>query len=162
MRLYSNIGLAQMDEGRNKNNRVRVQIANPDLIVKEKTLKKRMNKNPKSPFEVILKDYNLTGAGVGVTLSLWCPPAAELLVVQEPHSDRSLRDLVVLRDFFHSLAIISALFFESLFAIVAEERALNWALRMLRMAKAGGTSGKARRLLCNCWVKNINTTSSPL
>jgi len=46
-----------------------------------------MNGNPKSPFEVIIKDYDLTGAGVGVTLSLWCPPAAELLVVQEPHSD---------------------------------------------------------------------------
>ena len=105
-----------------------MQIANPDLIVKEKTLKKRMNGNPKSPFEVILKNYDLTGTGVGVTLSLWCPPAAELLVVQEPHSDRSLRDLVVLRDFFHSLAIISALFFKSLFAIEAVGQALNWVL----------------------------------
>ena len=76
-----------MDEGRDKENRVQVQIANPDLIVKEKTLEKRMNGNPKSPFEVILKNYDLTNAGVGVTLSLWCPPAAELLVVQKPHSD---------------------------------------------------------------------------
>ena len=32
-----------------------------------------MNENPKSPFEVILKYYDLTDAGVGVTLSLWCP-----------------------------------------------------------------------------------------
>jgi len=87
MRLYPNIGLAQMDEGRDEENGVRVQIANLNLIVKEKTLKKRMNGNPKSPFEVILKDYDLTGAGVGVTLSLWCPPGAELLVVQESHSD---------------------------------------------------------------------------
>ena len=70
-----------MDESIDKENRVRVQIANPDLIVKDKTLKKRMNGNSKSPFEVILKNYNLTGAGVGVTLSLWCPLAAELLVV---------------------------------------------------------------------------------
>ena len=70
MRLYPNIGLTQMDKGRDKENRVRVQIANPDLIVKEKTLKKRMNWNPKSPFEVIFKNYDLTGVGVGVTLPL--------------------------------------------------------------------------------------------
>ena len=34
VRLYPNIGLAQMDESRNKKNGVRVQIADPDLIVK--------------------------------------------------------------------------------------------------------------------------------
>jgi len=115
MWLYPNIGLAQMDEGGDKENRVRVQNANPDLIVKDKTMEKRMNGNPKSPFEVILKYCDLTGAGVGVTLSLW-----------------------LLRDFFHSLTIISALFFESLFAIDVAGRALNWVLRMLKMAKAGG------------------------
>ena len=76
-----------MDGSRDKENKVRVHITIPDLIVKENTLKKRMNGNPKSPFEVILKNYDLTGAGVGVTLPLWCPPAAELLVVQKPHSD---------------------------------------------------------------------------
>jgi len=64
-----------------------------------------------------------------------------------------LRDLVVLRDFFHSLAVISALFFESLFAIVAIGKALSWELRMLGMVKAGGSNGKGRRLLCNYWVK---------
>jgi len=51
VRLYSNIGLEQMNEGGDKENRVRMQIANPDLIVKEKTLEKRMNENPKSPLE---------------------------------------------------------------------------------------------------------------
>jgi hypothetical protein len=51
------------------------------------------------------------------------------------------------------LAIISTLFFESLFAIVAVGKALSWELRMLGMAKAGGSNGKGRRLLRNCWVK---------
>ena len=46
-----------------------------------------MNGNPESPFKVFFKNYDLTGAGVGVTLSLWCPPVAELLVVQKSHSD---------------------------------------------------------------------------
>jgi len=81
VRLYSNIGLAQVNEGRDEENRVRVQIANPDLIVEKKTLEKRMDGNPKTPFEEILKDYNLTGVGVGVALPLWRPPAAEFLVV---------------------------------------------------------------------------------
>ena len=81
MRLYSNIGLAQVNEGRNEENGVRVQIADPDLIVEKKALKKRMDGNPKTPLEEILKNNNLTGAGVGVALPLWCPPAAELLVM---------------------------------------------------------------------------------
>ena len=46
-----------------------------------------MNGNPKSPFEEIIKDYNLTDAGVGVALPIWRPPAAEFLVVQQSHSD---------------------------------------------------------------------------
>jgi len=46
MWFYPNIGFTQMDEGRDKENRVWIQIANPNLIVKEKTLKKRMNGNP--------------------------------------------------------------------------------------------------------------------
>jgi len=66
VRLYSNIGLAQVDEGGDKKNRVRVQIANPNLIVKEKTLEKRMNGNPKSPLKKIFKNYDLIGARVGL------------------------------------------------------------------------------------------------
>ena len=64
MRLYSNIGLAQMDKGGDKENRVRVQIANPDLIVKKKTLEKKMNRNPKSPLEKIFKNYYLTSGAL--------------------------------------------------------------------------------------------------
>ena len=46
-----------------------------------------MDGNPKAPFEEILKNNNLTGVGVGVALPLWRPPPAELLVVQQSHSD---------------------------------------------------------------------------
>ena len=81
MRLYSNIGLAQVNEDRDEENGVWMQIANPNLIVEKKTLEKRMDGNPKTPFEEILKDKNLTGAGVEVALPFWRPPSAEFLVV---------------------------------------------------------------------------------
>jgi len=82
VRLYSNIGLAQMDKSGNKKNLVRVKIADPDLIVQKKPLEKRMDRNPKTSLEKIFENYNLTGTGVGVALPLWRPPAAELLAVQ--------------------------------------------------------------------------------
>ena len=81
VRLYSNIDLAQVNERRNEENGVQVQIANLDLIVEKKPLKKRMDGNPKAPLEEILKNNNLTGTGVRVALPIWRPPAAELLVV---------------------------------------------------------------------------------
>ena len=59
-----------------------MQNANPDLIVQEKTLKKRMDRNPKTPLKEIHEHYDLTGAGVGVALPLWCPPTTELRTVQ--------------------------------------------------------------------------------
>jgi len=58
-----------------------VQIANPDLVVKKQTLKKRMNRHPKTPFEEILEYYDLTGLRIRVAFSLWHPPAAKLLVI---------------------------------------------------------------------------------
>jgi len=51
---------------------------------------------------------------------------------------------MLLWDFFHSLAINSSLFFESLFAINAAERTLNW---MLKLAVEGGSDGRGRRLV---------------
>ena len=65
MRLYSNIGLAQMNKGGDEKNGVRVQVADPDLIVKKKALEERMDRNPKAPLEEILKNDNFTGAGSG-------------------------------------------------------------------------------------------------
>jgi hypothetical protein len=40
-----------------------MQIANPNLIVKAKTLEERMNRNPKSPLEEILEYNDLTRLG---------------------------------------------------------------------------------------------------
>jgi hypothetical protein len=87
VRLYSNIGLTQMDEGRDKKNGVQVQIAYLDLIVKKKTLEKRVDRNPKAPLEKIFKNHDLTGTRVGVALPFRRPPAAELLAVKQPHAD---------------------------------------------------------------------------
>jgi len=42
---------------------------------------------------------------------------------------RSLRDLVLLLDFFHSFAIRSALFFESIFAIDVVETTASWTIK---------------------------------
>ena len=154
-----------MNEGRDKENRVRVQIANSDLIIKEKTLNKRMNGNPKSPFEVILKDYDLTGAGVGETLSIRRPPAAELLVVQKPHSDevvegpRGAPRLLPL--FGHHLGPLLQITLRHRSSRASFELGVE-RLGALTMVKAGGSSGKGRRLLCNGWVKNMDATSSPL
>ena len=66
MRLYPDIGLAQMNKSGNKKNGVRVQVADPYLIVKKKALEERMDRNPKTPLEEIFKNYNLTGTGVEV------------------------------------------------------------------------------------------------
>jgi len=87
VRLYPNIGLAQMDKSGNKKNRVRVQIADPNLIVKKKPLEKRMDRNPKTPLEKIFKNNDLTSTRVGITLPFRRPLAAELLAVQQPHAD---------------------------------------------------------------------------
>jgi len=76
-----------MNESGNKKNGVRVQVADPDLIVKTKALKERMNWNPKSPLKIIFKNYNLTSTRVGVTLPFRCSPVAELLIVYKPHLD---------------------------------------------------------------------------
>jgi len=60
---------------------------------------------------------------------------------------RSLRDLVLLRDFFHSFAISSALFFESLFAIEAVGTTVNWTnwrwLQKIGIARKEGLKAKA-------------------
>ena len=59
-----------------------MQIANPDLVIQKKTLKKRMNRNTKTPLNEIFKYDDLTGTRVGVALPLRCPPAAELRAVR--------------------------------------------------------------------------------
>ena len=61
---------------------------------------------------------------------------------------------MLLRDFFHSLAINLALFFVSLFAIDAVERTL------VKMAVEGGNNGKGKRLVGKGWVKSMDTALS--
>jgi len=59
---------------------------------------------------------------------------------------RSLRDLALLRDFFHSFAISSLLFFESLYAIEAVEALASWTIRD---GGCRGRNGKNRGLESN-------------
>ena len=64
---------------------------------------------------------------------------------------------MLLRDFFHSFAISSALFFESLFAIDAEEKTVSW---KLRKEVKGGRNGKSRRFVGRGRVKNTGAVLS--
>ena len=66
---------------------------------------------------------------------------------------------MLLRDFFHSFALSSALFFESLFAIDAEEKTLSW---KLKMEVAVGRNGKSRRFVGKGKVKNMGAALSLL
>jgi len=56
-----------------------------------------------------------------------------------------LRDLVLLRDFFHSFAISSALFFESLFAIDIAETTASWTIKDGGCRRQEWQEQKARR-----------------
>ena len=64
-----------------------MQVADPDLIVKKKALKERMDRNPKTPLKEIFENNNLTGMGVGVAFPFRRPPAAEFFVMQQTHLD---------------------------------------------------------------------------
>jgi hypothetical protein len=37
-----------------------MQIANPNLVIRAETLKERVHWNPKTPFEEIFENHNLT------------------------------------------------------------------------------------------------------
>jgi hypothetical protein len=65
--------LTQMDEHRDKKDRVGMQIANPDLVVYAKALEERMNMNPKSPLEKnlqIQRSHRVRDRGRFLTLML--------------------------------------------------------------------------------------------
>jgi hypothetical protein len=61
-----------------------MQIANPNLIVKAKTLEERMNRNPKSPLEEILECNDLTGLGIREAFRDQRSPSSKLLVMEHP------------------------------------------------------------------------------
>jgi len=150
--LYSNIGLAQMDECGDKENRVRVQIANPDLIVEKNTLEKRMDGNPKTPFKEILEDYNLTGAGVGVALPLRCPPSSEFLIVQESLFDEVFEGSCVAVGFLpflgHHLGPLLG---------IALRHFNSWKVSSSVLRFEGAEKDGAWAIVCDCRVKNKDT-----
>jgi hypothetical protein len=82
MGLDSPICLTQVDKNRNKENRVGMQIADPNLVVHTETLEEWMDRNPETPLEEIFKDNYLTRLGTGVAVATRWPPSSKLLVVQ--------------------------------------------------------------------------------
>jgi len=130
-----------MNESGNKKNEVGMKIANPNLIIKKKALKKRMNRHPKSPLEKIFKNNDLTSSGIQVTLPFWCPPAAKLLVVQKPHLDEVIEGprgaLGFLPLLGHHLSPFLRVTLRYSYCAKSFELGVEW-LKVLRRAIAGG------------------------
>ena len=57
-----------------------MQIAEPNLVISAKALKKWMHRNSKTALE-IFEDYNLTWLGIRVALAPRLAPPTEFLVV---------------------------------------------------------------------------------
>ena len=95
MGLETAICFAEMNKSGDKEDRVGMQIANPNLVVKIEPLKKRMYRNSKTPFKEILEHHDLTWLWIGVPLTLRRMPSCELLVVEYPHGDEVLNGLLV-------------------------------------------------------------------
>jgi hypothetical protein len=76
MGLDSPIHLTQVDENRNKEDRVGMQIANLNLVIQTKPLKERMDWNPKTPLEEIFEDNYLTRLGIGVAVAAHHPASS--------------------------------------------------------------------------------------
>ena len=117
MGLEAAICFAKMNESGDKEDRVGMQIANPNLIVQTEALKERMYQNPKSPFKKVFKHHDLTWLWIGVPLVLRRMPSYELLVVEYPHVTRSSMVCSLLFDFHHSFSMTPIFFYASLFAI---------------------------------------------
>jgi hypothetical protein len=81
------IRLTKVDENRNKENRVGMQIANPNLVIQTETLEERMDRNPKTSLEEIFKDNYLTRLGIGVAVAARWPPFSKLSVVKHAQAD---------------------------------------------------------------------------
>ena len=75
MGLEAAICFAKMNEGGDKEDRVGMQIANPNLIVQTEPLKERMYQNPKSLFKEVFKHHDLTWLWIGVPLTLRRTPS---------------------------------------------------------------------------------------
>jgi hypothetical protein len=95
MGLEATICFAKMDEGGDKKNRVGMQIANPNLVIQTEPLKERVHWNPKTPFEEILKNHNLTWLWIEAAFSFQRAPSCECLVVEYSHDDEVFDGLLV-------------------------------------------------------------------
>ena len=95
MGLEAAICFAKMNEGGDKEDRVGMQIANPNLVIQTEPLKERVHWNPKTPLEEIFENHNLTWLWIGVPLTLQRMPSCELLVVEYPHGDEVFNGLLV-------------------------------------------------------------------
>jgi hypothetical protein len=87
MGLDSPIHLTKMDENRNKENRVEMQIADSNLVIQAETMKKRMDRNPKTPLEEIFEDDYLTRLGIGVAVAVYWSPSYKIPVVKHAQFD---------------------------------------------------------------------------
>jgi hypothetical protein len=76
-----------VDKNKNKENRVGMQIANPNLVIQTETLEEWMHRNPKTSLEEIFKDNYLTRLGIGVAVTARWPPSSKLLVVKHAQAD---------------------------------------------------------------------------
>ena len=95
MGLEAAICFAKMYESGDKEDRVGMQITNPNLIVKTEPLKKRMYRNPKSPFKEVFEHHDLTWLWIGVPLALRRTTSYELLIVEYPHGDEVFNGLLI-------------------------------------------------------------------
>ena len=95
MGLEAAICFAKMNEGGDKENRVGMQIANPNLVVQTETLKERMYWNPKTPLKEVFEHHDLTWLWIGVPFAPRRTPSCELLVVEYSHSDEVFNALLV-------------------------------------------------------------------
>ena len=95
MGLEAAICFAKMNESGDKEDRVGMQIANPNLVVKTEPLKKRMYRNPKSPFKEVFEHHDLTWLWIGVPLAFWRTPSCKLLVVEYSHGDEVFNGLLI-------------------------------------------------------------------
>ena len=86
-------------------------------MVKTEPLKKRMYRNPKSPFEEVFEHHDLTWLWIGVPLALRHTPSCELLIVEYPHGDEVFNGLLVASRFPPFLRHDPAFFCASLFAM---------------------------------------------
>ena len=95
MGLEAAICFAKMYESGDKEDRVGMQIANPNLVVKTEPLKKRMYRNPKSPFKEVFEHHDLTWLWIRVPFALRRTPSCELLVVEYSHDDEVFNGLLI-------------------------------------------------------------------